>query len=113
MNPQINQIRLSKKDKIRLKAVNEKVLEKVNIPQKNYPDSFMVAGGLCKNGVSKLMFCVGTIQSWAYRRAVDYYKEDSDRLGGGNFFMFDVAPCHIPAKNQIKESNQKKLNQKN
>ncbi len=42
----------------------------------------MVAGGLCKNGVSKLMFCIGTIQSWAYKRAVDYYKEDSDRLRG-------------------------------
>jgi hypothetical protein len=103
LNPQINQIRLSKKDKLRLKAGDEKLLEKVNIPQKKFPDSFMVAGGLCKNGVSKLMFCIGTIQSWAYKRAVDYYKEDSDRLGGGHYFMYDGATCHKPAKNQIKQ----------
>jgi hypothetical protein len=103
LNPQTNQIRLSIKDKKRLKAGDENLIEKVNVPQKKFPDSFMVAGGLCKNGVSKLMFCVGTIQGWAYKRAVDFFKEDSERLGGGYYFMNDGARAHLPAKTQIKE----------
>jgi len=61
---------------------------------KAYDDGFMVAGGVCENGVSKLTLCVGTMNSYAYNDALKFYADDVRRLGPDLYFQQDGASCH-------------------
>jgi transposase len=101
LNPATNKIRLCKKDREKLRNGNEEICNKVYRPAKKFPERVMVSGGLCKDGVSKLIFCVGTMEKFAYKKCVDYFKEDYDRMGGDYYFMQDGARCHLPAKPKI------------
>ena len=40
----------------------------------------MVAGGVSKHGVGKLIFCIGTVDSFAYKQAIKSYQKDLDLL---------------------------------
>lgn len=65
---------------------------------------FMVAGGVSKYGVGKLIFCIGSVDSFAYKQAIDYYKKDIAFLSPQNeelFFQQDNAPAH--SSKEIKE----------
>ena len=64
----------------------------------------MVSGGIYKDGVSKLIFCVGSMQGFSYKKCIDYFREDYDRMGGDYYFMQDGAPAHKPAIHKIKET---------
>jgi len=58
----------------------------------------MVAGDLCGNGVGKLIFVAGTMNSFSYEQTLEYYKQDLERLGKELYFQQDNAPCHIEKK---------------
>ena len=58
---------------------------------------FMVAGGVSKFGVGKLIFCIGTVDTYAYKQALEFYKNDIDKLSPNEsklFFQQDNAPAH-------------------
>ena len=93
-NPQVNQIRLTKKWYKKMMAGDEKIYEKVHKPLPKFSDSFMVAGGISRNGPGKLIFCVGTMDNTMYQRALRMYKEDIDRLDETMYFQQDKASCH-------------------
>jgi hypothetical protein len=40
----------------------------------------MVSGGVCSEGPSELIFCIGTMDSSCYARAFSYFKKDVERL---------------------------------
>ena len=57
----------------------------------------MVAGGVSKFGVGKLIFCIGNVDSYAYKQAIEFYKKDIQHLSKNNnqlFFQQDNAPPH-------------------
>ena len=66
----------------------------------------MVAAGLSKNGVGKLIFVTGTMNSFSYNQTLELYKEDIERLGKDLYFQQDGASCHTGKKslNYIKNN---------
>ena len=58
----------------------------------------MVAGGLSNQGVGKLIFVTGTMNSFSYNQTLEFYKEDLSRLGENLYFQQDNAPCHVGKK---------------
>jgi hypothetical protein len=96
-NRQTNQIRLSNYMKKKLRKGDESAekLLSIEIPKKS--KGFMAAGGVSKNGVGKLIFCIGNVDSFAYKQAISYYIDDIKRLSQGEdlfFFQQDNAPSH-------------------
>ena len=96
-NKQTNQIRLSDDMKKKLRQGKEKAenLLSKKVPKKSR--GFMVAGGVSKQGVGKLIFCIGTVDSFAYKQAIKSYQKDIDFLSPENkrlFFQQDNAPSH-------------------
>lgn len=57
---------------------------------------FMVAGGMSANGVGKLIFCIGTLDSYAYSQCLVHYKNDIDYLSSEErlYFQQDNASSH-------------------
>ena len=60
----------------------------------------MAAGGVSKNGVGKLIFCIGNIDSYAYKQAIQYYLNDIKILSKmkNNYFSNKIMPLHIHQK---------------
>ena len=57
----------------------------------------MVAGGDSENGISKLIFCIGNVDSYAYKQAIHHYLSDIKVLsqnGTDLFFQQDNASSH-------------------
>ena len=68
----------------------------------------MVGGGISKHGLGKLIFCIGTVDSFAYKQALEYYKQDIAALSQDNnllYFQQDNATPHTSkeAKESLKE----------
>lgn len=93
MNSQTNKIRLSKSNSKKLKDGDYHVCKMVSQENPKYDKGIMVAAGMCKSGVTKLIFCVGTMNSSAYRMALEHYRKEMDRLGEYRFQQ-DGAACH-------------------
>lgn len=85
MNRQTNKIRLSKSNSKKLKEGDSQVFKMVSHESPKYDQGIMVAAGMCKTGVTKLIFCVGTMNSSGYRMALDHYRKEMDRLGEFKF----------------------------
>jgi transposase len=98
LNAQTNQIRFNKEDEMLLKSGDTKIYEKVHKPVPKYTSGFMVAGGMSTHGLGKLIFCVGTMNTFAYRRTLDYFQEDVNRLNSDLYFQQDGASCHTGNK---------------
>ena len=95
-NKQTNQIRLTNQTKKGIKRgkLDDKILS-IEMPKKS--KGFMVAGGVSKFGVGKLIFCIGTVDTYAYKQALEFYKNDIDKLSPNEsklFFQQDNAPAH-------------------
>ena len=58
----------------------------------------MVAAGLSRNGVGRLIFVTGTMTSFSYLQTLEYYKEDINQLGKNLYLQQDNAPCHVGKK---------------
>ena len=68
----------------------------------------MVGGCFSKNGLGKLIFCIGTVDSFAYKQALEFYKQDIEALSEGNsllYFQQDNATPHTSkeAREALKE----------
>ena len=94
LNPQTNQIRFNQVDLLRLKSGDPVIYEKINQPLPKFTSGFMVAGGISKYGLSKLIFCVGTMNTYCYKRTVNYFKEDVERQNPELYYQQDGASCH-------------------
>ncbi len=65
------------------------------VPIKQYELGFTVAGGISWNGLTRLNFCVGTMNSFSYEQALRNFSQDlHERLGEDIYFQQDNAPCH-------------------
>ena len=98
-NKQTNRIRLCKKTQRKIKQGNVKAIEKVEKEIPKHSQGIMVAGGVCANGVGKLKFIIGTMDTCAYKQTLDYYNQDLMNLSNGTgktlLFQQDNAPCHV------------------
>ena len=95
-NKKTNQIQNTNQTKRDIKAgkVDEKILS-IEIPKKS--KGFMIVGGVSKFGVGKLIFCIGTVDTYAYKQAIEFYKADIEKLSPNDhklFFQQDNAPAH-------------------
>ena len=98
LNKQTNQIRLNAEGFKEYQKEEGKIFEKVNKPLQKYPKGIMVAAGLSRNGVGKLIFVTGTMTSFSYLQALEFYKADIQRLDPHLYFQQDNAPCHVGKK---------------
>lgn len=98
LNPQTNQIRLDSKGYSEYKRGEGKLYEKICKPIEKFPKGIMVAGGLSRNGVGKLIFVTGTMNSFSYLQTLESYKSDIERLDNSLYFQQDNAPCHVGKK---------------
>ena len=69
----------------------------------------MVGGGISKNGLGKLIFCIGTVDFFAYKQALEFYKQNIEALSEGNsllYFQQDNATQHTSkeAREALKEN---------
>lgn len=101
-----NYIRLSKDFKLRLSMGDPEVERLVHTETPKFSSSFMVAGGISVFGPGKLIFLSGNMDSKAYKKVLEYYKEDIDYIVKTKncspiLFQQDNAPCHT--SNQSKE----------
>ena len=94
LNPQANQIRLSKNYKRKFKMRDQELVQKVYKDIPKYSESYMVAAGLSAHGPGKLIFVAGTMDSKVYLQTLDFYKEDIERLNPQLELLQDNAPCH-------------------
>lgn len=96
-NKQTNKVRLCKKSQRKIKQGNIMEIKKLEKEIPKHSQGIMVAGGVCANGVGKLKFNVGTMDTSAYKQALDYYKEDLINLAGEKKLILqqDNAPCHV------------------
>ena len=50
----------------------------------------MVTGGISATGVVKLILCIGKMNSFAYKQALNFNKEDIERLNEDFHFQKDM-----------------------
>ena len=107
LNPQSNQIRFTKKNLKKLKRGDPAIVEKLRKPMPKYSEKFMLAAGVSSKGVGKLIFCVGTMNSSCYDKALQHYRDDVQRLDPNLYFQQDNAPCHTSGQsmNFIRDPN--------
>lgn len=103
-NKQTNRIRLCKKSQRKIRQGNIKTIKKLEKEITKHSQGIMVAGGVCSNGIGKLKFIIGTMDTSAYKQTLDYYKEDLINLAGEKNLILqqDNAPCHV-SKGSIKK----------
>ena len=94
-NSQTNRIRLTQDSKEKLRNGDQEMVELLTDPVKKYEEGFMVAGGLSYYGVSKLVFCVGTMNSFSYSQTLEFFANDVKELNENLFFQQDNATCHV------------------
>jgi len=83
--------------KRKLRKGNQEAAKLVSIKLTKKSKGFMVAGGVSKFGVGKLIFYIGNVDSYAYKQAIEFYKKDIQHLSKNNnqlFFQQDNAPPH-------------------
>ena len=98
LNKQTNQIRVDEEGYKEYKSGKGKLYEKISRPIPKYSQGIMVAAGLSNNGVGKLIFVTGTMNSFSYNQILEFYKEDIERLGKNLYFQQDNASCHTGKK---------------
>ena len=98
LNKQNNVIRFNKEDrKERWKPEIEQRRENAT---PKFEQSIMIAGGVCKYGLSNLIFCSGTQNNFSYKQFLLFMKEDMEKIQKENdlkeplIFQQDNAACH-------------------
>lgn len=98
INKQTNQIRLDSNGYKEYQSGQGELFEKIARPIKKFPQGIMVAAGLSRKGVGKLIFVTGTMNSFSYLQTLELYKEDIEKLDKNLFLQQDNAPCHVGKK---------------
>ena len=104
MNKGTNKIRLCQKTRKKLKAGNEKAIELVTRAHNKFNNGIMVSGGICNEGLGKIIFNSGNLNSFSYKQVLKFYREDLDMFPT-KFFQQDGAKAHCSklAKNIIQK----------
>jgi len=92
LNFQTNQIRVDKKGFKEYKSGKGILYEKIIQTDTKILQRIIVARGLCYQGVGKLVFVTGTINSISLNQNLEFYKEDMANLGDNLFFQQDNEP---------------------
>ena len=91
---------------IRFNSEDRKMRWKPEIQQKRaneipkFEQSIMIAGGICKYGLTNLVFCSGTQNNFSYKQFLLFMKKDIDKFQEDNkleeeiIFQQDNAACH-------------------
>ena len=93
MNRGTNKIRLSKKTKNKLKAGDEDAINLLTRPQQKFTNGIMVSGGICDEGLGKIIFHSGNVNSFAYKQVLEFYRDDLNEYPS-KYFQQDGARCH-------------------
>ena len=92
-------IRLTKENEEKLKKGELDVYDLITRPKKKFEKSIMVAGGISKSGVGRLMLLNGTENEFCYAQAILNYKKDMERLNKDMIFEQDGARSHTSKAN--------------
>ena len=60
----------------------------------------MISGGICNEGLGKIIFHSGNVNTFAYRQVLNFYKEDLDNFKD-KIFQQDGARAHSSKASQI------------
>ena len=80
INKQTNKIRLDSDGFKEYQSGQGELFEKIARPIKKFSQGVMVAAGLSRKGVGKLIFFTGTMNSFSYLQTLELYKEDIEKL---------------------------------
>ena len=86
-------IRLSKETQKKINRGNESSIGKITRQFHKKENGIMVSGGKCREGLSKLVFHSGNVNSFSYKQVLEFYKEDLKAFPG-KFFQQDGARAH-------------------
>ena len=64
----------------------------------------MVSGGICREGLGKLIFHSGNVNTFAYKQVLNYYREDLDNFDD-KYFQQDGARAHSSKGSQLTINN--------
>ena len=98
LNKQNNVIRFNKED--RKQRWKPEIEQKRENATPKFEQSIMIAGGICKYGLSNLIFCSGTQNNFSYKQFLLFMKEDMEKiqkeynLEEPLIFQQDNAACH-------------------
>ena len=97
-------IRLSKRTSKLIKNGNENALKKVTRQFHKKQNGIMVSGGICREGLGKLIFHSGNVNTFAYKQVLNYYREDLDNFEH-KYFQQDGARAHSSKGSQLTINN--------
>ena len=98
LNKQNNYIRYSKED--RKNRFMPEIQNKRENETFKFEQSIMIAGGVCKYGLSSLIFCSGIQNNYSYKQFLLFMKNDMEKIKKDNnlqenlIFQQDNAACH-------------------
>ena len=98
LNKQNNVIRFNKED--RKQRWKPEIEQKRENATPKFEQSIMMSGGICKYGLSNLIFCSGTQNNFSYKQFLLFMKEDMEKiqkeynLEEPLIFQQDNAACH-------------------
>jgi len=92
-------IRLSKQTQKKINRGDECALQKITREFPKKENGVMVSGGICRDGLGKLIFHSGNINSFAYKQVLQFYREDMD-VFHGKIFQQDGARAHSSKSSQ-------------
>ena len=92
------------KNRKRLRNGDEKELAIVNKEFFKKDNGIMISGGIYKEGLGRIIFHSGNVNSFAYRQVLNFYKEDIDKFSN-KIFQQDGARAHSSksSKNEIEK----------
>ena len=103
LNKGTNKIRLCKKTQRKIKSGDERAINLRVRQQRKFNKGIMVSGGICAQGLGKIIFHSGNVNSFAYKQVLKFYREDLNFFSS-KIFQQDGAQSHSSklSKNIIK-----------
>ena len=86
-------IRLSKETQKQINRGDELAMKKITRQFHKKENGIMVSGGICREGLSKLIFHSGNVNSFSYNQVLHFYKEDLETFPK-KYFQQDGARAH-------------------
>ena len=86
-------IRLCRETQKKINRGDESAMGKITRQFHKKENGIMVSGGICREGLSKLIFHSGNVNSFSYKQVLGFYKEDLKAFPG-KFFQQDGARAH-------------------
>ena len=88
-----NKVRICKRTEKKLRNGDERALAIGNKEFFKKTNGIMIFGGICKEGLGRIIFHNGNVNSFAYRQVLNFYKEDLDKFPN-KIYQQDGAKAH-------------------